>query len=214
MLVASLVTHCCATAFHSLTSVVASQPPWLCRWVTLNSTLKLSPHKCSVVLRAGHFIHSVGVIVVISVDGVWSQTVEDMGLPLVAVVGWSLISISLCFEMTSNDDKSCFSSDGDATPHHHTTSTKRCYSVGAAISIALYILPPHFDPAMQLSLDSSPNTTFLQMFRLQGRCCRHKRNRNSRISNEDLSPFSGAQPRYFALLFAPQRMCLASVPLF
>jgi len=37
-----------------------------------------------------------------------------------------------------------FSSDGEAAWHHHTASTKRCYSIGAAVSRAFYPSSPHW----------------------------------------------------------------------
>ena len=76
-----------------------------------------------------------------------------------------------------NDDEPCFSSELDAAPHHHTVSTKRCYSIGAAISKALSASCPHFDPMIQVYrqyLDSSLNMTFLHMFRFQLIYCQHK----------------------------------------
>ncbi|GLD62565.1 G protein-coupled receptor, class C, group 5, member Bb [Lates japonicus] len=76
------------------------------------------------------------------------------------------ISISLCIEIASNDDKPRFSSDGDAAPHHQNASTRRCYSIDAAISIAFSASSPHFDSMIQ-NLDSSLNVTFLHMFEFQ-----------------------------------------------
>lgn len=41
---------------------------------------------------------------------------------------------------TDSNDKSYFSIEGVAAPHDHYTSTKICYPIGAAFSMA----PPHF----------------------------------------------------------------------
>ena len=46
--------------------------------------------------------------------------------------------------------KARFSSEGDATPQHHTASTKKSYAIGAAISIVFSTSSPHFDPTIQL----------------------------------------------------------------
>lgn len=53
----------------------------------------------------------------------------------------NLISLSQCIDITSNDGKPCSFSEGDAIPYHHTASTKRCYAIGAAISIAFSASP-------------------------------------------------------------------------
>ncbi|XP_051239305.1 uncharacterized protein LOC127353784 [Dicentrarchus labrax] len=68
----------------------------------------------------------VGASVVILEDSVQSQTVEIWDCHWLQ----NLISIALCIE----------------TLTHHTASTKRCYSIGAAISIAFSASSPHFDP--------------------------------------------------------------------
>lgn len=86
--------------------------------------------------------------------GGWSSIPDcgEMGSPLVAE---SHISISLCIEITSNEDKPRFPSDGDAVPHHHIHSTNGCYSIGAAISTPFTPSSPHFDPTNQLPLAES-----------------------------------------------------------
>ena len=140
---------------------VTSQPTWLC-W-SLWHQPKLIPQvfngvEVRTTSRPFHPLHShilqvvsdkpqpVGESVVILEDRVRSQTVEIWDCHWLQ----NLISLSLCIEIASNDDKPCFSSEGDATPHHHTASTKRCYSIGAAISIAFSASSPHFDPTIQL----------------------------------------------------------------
>ena len=89
--------------------------------------------------------HPLGASIVMLEDRVRSQTVEIWDCHWLQ----NLISISLCIEIASND-KPSFSSEGDATPHHHTASTKICHSIGAAISIAFSASSPHFDPMIQL----------------------------------------------------------------
>ncbi|KAL6460179.1 hypothetical protein MHYP_G00319380 [Metynnis hypsauchen] len=54
------------------------------------------------------------------------------------------------YRIASNDNKPRFSSGGDADPHHHTASTKRCYSIGAGISTAFVAFSPHFASTIQL----------------------------------------------------------------
>ncbi|CAK6968511.1 uncharacterized protein LOC127353784 [Scomber scombrus] len=60
--------------------------------------------------------------------------------------GCRISSRYLCIEIASNDDKPCFSRDGDAAPHHHTASTKKML-LSAAISIAFSASSPRpYDP--------------------------------------------------------------------
>ncbi|KAL6490631.1 hypothetical protein MHYP_G00009760 [Metynnis hypsauchen] len=89
---------------------------------------------------------SVGASIVILEERVRCQIVEIWDCHWLQ----NFILISLCIEIASSDDKPCFSSEGDAAPHNHTASTKRCYSIGAAISIAFSVSSPHFDPMIQL----------------------------------------------------------------
>ena len=89
---------------------------------------------------------SVGVSVVIFEDRVRSQTEEIWDCHWLQ----NVISLSLCIEIASNDDEPRFSSEGDAASHHNTTSTKRRYSIGAAVSIAFSASSPHIDPTIQM----------------------------------------------------------------
>lgn len=84
--------------------------------------------------------------VVILEDRVQSQTVEIWNCLRLQ----NLISISLCFKIAADDDKPCFSSEGDAAPNHHTASNKSCFTSSAAMGIARCMSSPHFDPTVQL----------------------------------------------------------------
>ena len=85
---------------------------------------------------------SVGASIFILKDRIWSQTVETWDCHWLQ----NFISISLRTELAPNHDKPCFSGDGDAAPPHHTASTKRCYSIGAAITNGSPMSSPHLDP--------------------------------------------------------------------
>ncbi|KAK5853483.1 hypothetical protein PBY51_014630 [Eleginops maclovinus] len=91
---------------------------------------------------------SVGASVVILEDGVWSQTVEIWDCH------WLQHFISIISLIASNDEKPGFSSEGDAAPHLHTAPTTTCFSIGAGISRAFSVSPPHPDPMIQ-NLNSS-----------------------------------------------------------
>jgi hypothetical protein len=61
----------------------------------------------------------------------------------------NLISISLCIEIASNDDEPRFPVR-EKPLHTITLPPPRCYSIGAAISIAFSASSPHFDSTIQL----------------------------------------------------------------
>ena len=96
---------------------------------------------------------------------------EVMGLPLGAE---SHVNIYLhwdCLQWW----QALFSCEGDAAKHHHTASTKRCYSISAAQQSprhrhTLTLLFCHWQ-----NQNSSLSITFLHMFRLQCTCCRNQR---------------------------------------
>ena len=86
--------------------------------------------------------HSVGVSVVILEDRIWSQTVEIWDRRWLQ----NVILISLCIESASTDDERCFSSEGDAAPHHHTASTKWCLLCAAITTLCAFSTLSVYDP--------------------------------------------------------------------
>lgn len=109
-LVTSFVTHCCGIAYN----FSSSNQVWLCwsHW---------------------HEQHA-------QTDPTRSLVPDQTKYLEIATGLQNVILRSLCTEITSNDDKPCFSSEWDPTPQHHTASTKSCYSTVAAITMMCRLL--------------------------------------------------------------------------
>ena len=132
-----LLMLCCGMASHSSTSICCNLSQLKSPNLVVLVTLERTSHR-----TAGRPFHPL-------YSKFWrspiSQSVEIWDCHWLQ----NLISICPCIEIAS-DNESRFSSEGDAGQHHHTASTRRRYSIGAAISTVFSTSSPHIELTIQM----------------------------------------------------------------